>query len=237
MPLQPHQLRLLLTALLLLPAAHALAEDPAPLPNAPTAAQTDLPEIPPPPAWMQWHGWSDDGQFLAWREGNSEQQMARGQPVEIARVDAKGAILAREHIVENPAAVLEARHIHLRAVAETEAVTPSDVLVRTTGQRLLAVLARDEPAPIAGVMEKRGDEYHLRARWQVRGPVEDIRVTAAEDEQHRRLALIVHTGRGKSQQGTLLVLPLMPGSSFNAPADLPAAATPAAPDAAKRASP
>jgi len=219
----------------LLSALPALA-DPAPLPAPATQTQPDPPEVPPPPAWMQWHGWSDDGQFIAWREGYLRQQMARGQPVEIAQLDAKGGIIAREHIVENPAAVLEARHIHIRQEAQTEEVSPTDVLVRTASQRLFAVIVRDNPA-MCGVLERRGAEYMLVARWPVRSPADSIRVTATEADNHRLLALIMHTGQARSHQGTLLVLPLTPGSSFNAPANLPAAATPAAPDPAKRASP
>ena len=231
-------LRAMLLSGLALPGTLASAAEPPP--QTESDAEGDLPELPAPPAWIQWLGWSDDGRRMAWREGNASQSMAPGLPAEIARLDETGAVVERAHIKANIAAALEKRTIRAREVAETQIVSPSDVLVRTARNRLFAVAVRGSP-PTAAVLERRGKVYEPVARWAVRGPTELVKVTAMEDDGHRLLALIVHTGEGKSHQGTLLVLPLKPGVGFNAsPAGLPADITPVttpAREATKRASP
>lgn len=231
-------MRALLLAGLALPVGGAAAAQ-AP-PEASPDADSDLPDVAAPPAWIQWLGWSDDGRRMAWREGTASQSMAPGLPAEIARVDETGAVVERVHIKANIAAALEKRTIRAREVAETQVISPSDVLVRTARNRLFAVAVRGSP-PTAAVLERRGKDYEPVARWAVRGPTELVKVTAMEDDGHRLLALIVHTGEGKTHQGTLLVLPLKAGVGLNAPsAGLPAEITPVtlpAREATKRASP
>lgn len=186
----------------------------------------DLPQTAPPPAWIQWLGWSEDGRRIAWREGPADRQQAPGQPIEIARLDARGAIVDRLHVEKDVNPALGQRRIRMRRVAQVQRVAPGDLLVRTDAGRLFAVALRGTPAQVA-VLEKRGDAYEPVARWAVRSPASRIEVAAFPDLARRLVAVVVHSGAGKARQASLMVLPLV--AEATATTALPAAATASAP--------
>jgi hypothetical protein len=169
--------------------------------------QLSLPNAVTPPTWIQWLGWSDDGHRIAWREGTADQKLAPGQPVEIARLDARGAIDDRLQVVARIGWSLARRGIRVRSVARSERVAPADVLLKTARGRLLAVVVRGEPPEIA-VLRKTGATYSAVARMPVRGPALPLDASGFPDDAEQCIAIVAHTGKGPSRQGTLIVVPL-----------------------------
>ena len=156
---------------------------------------------------MQWLGWSTDGRRLAWRQGGAKDPQRPGRPLEIARVDKRGAIVDRLHVATDVRAALHARHIFVRHVAELQRVAPADVLVRAAAGQVFAVVVRGNPAQ-AAVLAKRGGAYEPVARWAVRSPATQVEAAGFADDDGRLLALVVHTGAGRSRQASLIVVPL-----------------------------
>lgn len=188
-----------------------------------------------PPSWIKWLGWSGDGLRIAWREGAFGTGNSPGKPIWIARLNAQGAIVDRHYRQADVQKALDTRGIRRRGQAEIEELTPLDALVRTRAGEVLAVAVRGAP-PVLAVLRRNGDDYDVVARRQVIGPVETLRVNAAESPDGRLLALVVHTGRVKRRQASLLVIPLQPRAQTRRQAELPSAVTPveAAPARSKR---
>jgi hypothetical protein len=177
-------------------------------PVAPTPTLVTWPDTSSPPAWIQWLGWSPDGKRLAWRQGPEWAQLLPGTPIEIVRLDERGAAVMHIHQRENPAAALRERHIRSTEPVFVERKSDRDVLLRTSSGRMLAVVVRPGATSIAAVLEKNRRSYDPIARWQVRGPANRVDVMAFEDLSHRLLALVVHTDGGPVRQAHLAVVPL-----------------------------
>ena len=178
------------------------------LPTEVTPSVAELPAVEPPPAWMQWLGWSSDGHRIAWRQGSAKQLARVAGPIEIARLDDRGGIVQRLQVRENVAAALASRQIRLVAPVAHEQVTPADVLLRTATGRLYAVIVRGTEHPTATVLEKRGDSYDPVAQWPVRGPAARVEANGFEEQTHRLMAVMTHTGQGDQRQAHIVVLPL-----------------------------
>lgn len=195
----------------LLLAAPAQLPEPTTLPEPPTSTQQ-------PPAWIQWLGFSPDGQRLAWRHGPSWAPMLPGSPIEIVRLDPMGNIVDHVHQRLNPRGALTARKIHSPEPVRMQRITDRDVLVQTTKGRLFAVVVRQGKQVEAAVLEKRRGSYDPLLRWNLRGPANRVEVLAFEDWTHRLLALVVHTDQNDARQAQLVVLPMrVPGAALLLP--------------------
>ena len=190
------------------PHADAQPEPAVELPIAATPELIAWPNPSSPPAWIQWLGWSNDGTRVAWRQGPEWAQLLTGTPIEIVRVDQRGASVAHLHQRGNPAVALRERHIRSTEPLFVERKSERDVLLRTSNGRTLAIVVRPGPTSTAAVLEKNRSSYDPIARWLVRGPGNRVDVMAFEDLSHRLLALVVHTDSGPVRQAQLALVPL-----------------------------
>ena len=197
-----------LTAAVVLQPRQLVAQEAADLPEAASTSVQPQPWQTLPPHWIQWLGWSHKGPRLAWRQGPDWAPPLPGSPVEIALLGADGHPAALLHQTANPGAALAERAIHFTRPLRQERKAPADVLVRSGNGRVLAVVVRRQPAPIAAVLEKKRRSYDPLLRWPLRGPADRVDVMAFEDVGHRFLALVVHTDAGPDRQAQLALVPL-----------------------------
>ena len=127
---------------------------PVDLPPAATPVLIAWPNPSAPPAWIQWLGWAPDGRRLAWRQGPEWAPLLPGSPIEIVRLDERGAVLTNLHQRETPAVALKQRHIRSTEPLPVERKTDRDVLLQTSTGRLLAVVVRPGRTSVAAILEK-----------------------------------------------------------------------------------
>jgi|GEM_PF-2768037 len=164
-----------------------------------------------PPSWIKWLGWATDGTRIAWRQGPHGTGNVPGKPIWIARLGERGAIVDRHYRRTQLQKALDSRGIRRRPQAVIEEVTPLDNLIKTNAGEVYAVVVRGNP-PILAILRRAGTEYKVVARRQVLGPVDRIRVNAAEQPAGRLMAVVAHTGRLQRRQANLFIIPLQPAA-------------------------
>ncbi len=191
---------------------------PAPIPEDGVEDRRPVEDPGPPPAWMKFLGWSSDATRIAWREGAAGGRSRPGDPVRIARLDESGVIVDRLFVRDDVSKYLQVRRIRVANgnLAQTEQVTPADVVLRVKSGRLFAVAVRGQPAQVA-VLEKRADGYEPVALMPVRSPTTQVRAEGWESPDGRLVAFVMHSGNGASRQATLVVVPAAPARKRGAP--------------------
>jgi hypothetical protein len=150
------------------------------------------------PAWLQWLGWSDDGNRYALRVGGiprsgaADSQPRPGAPIDLFRLDAAGQVEDHLHVTEGVREALRARRISVGGVVAREQVTPLDTLLRTAGGQLFAVVARG--TQMALLRKSAAGGYEVIERWTARAPVVEVTAFGWEAAKTRRLAIVTTTG-------------------------------------------
>ena len=177
----------------------------ASLPATATATSADN------PAWIQWLGFSSDGQRVAWRQGPHWTTILTGSPIEIARLDKSGRVVAHIHQTSLPSEALKQRRIRLTPQVRWQRKGPRDMLLESSDGRVFAVVVRPGKPGVAALLEKRRGSYDPLLRWSLRGPAARLDVVAYEDWSHRWLAVVVHADNEELADAQVVLVPLARG--------------------------
>ena len=182
-------------------------------PKLPHLAQIVPADAKEPPAWLYWLGWSEDGTRFAVRQGPYHTGNRNGQPLWIARIDARRIIVDRAYRTRGLKPALRKRRIMRRGWVFRERVSANDTLLRTRDGQLFAIVLRGSP-PTVSVLRREAGDYVLIATAPVRSPAFSVDASAFETPDHGTLAVVAQTGVSTSKQATLFIVPVgAPGAT------------------------